>query len=135
MDDETQCDPSLILRPPVVALLITHGILLCIGLAHFWVVIPVFGEMFSGFGASLPGLTQFMLDLCALSTQYFPVTILVVVGLLLGDALLYTWLYRRISRRAGLLWFWGVLIAQLLQLPLAVVSMFLPIFTMGEVVQ
>jgi type II secretory pathway component PulF len=135
MDDEAQCKSSRRVSPPVVALIITHGIPLCMGLAHFWIVVPVFGEMFADFGASLPGFTQLMLDFSSLSKQYLPVTIMLVVALLFGDALLYVWLYRSISRRAGLLWFWGVFIAQLLQLPLAVVSMFLPIFTMGEVVQ
>ena len=135
MGDETQYDPSSRLKPTIMTVVITHGITLSITLAPLWIVVPVFGEMFADFGASLPGPTQFMLNLSWRSKQYLPVTILLVVALLFWDALLYAWLYRNINRRAGLLWFWGAFIALFLQIPLIVLSMFLPIFKIGEVVQ
>jgi type II secretory pathway component PulF len=136
MGDETQCNSSSGLRPSVMTVVITHGIALSITIGLLWIVVPVFGEMFADFSADLPGPTQFMLDLSYLSLRYFPITILLAVALLFGDALLYAWLYRNINRTVALLWFWGVSIALFaLAVPLVVLSMFLPIFEIRGVVQ
>jgi type IV pilus assembly protein PilC len=50
-------------------------------------VIPVFGEIYSGFGAKLPGPTQFLIHLSDIVKSYF---ILILLG---GGGLVYAWLY------------------------------------------
>lgn len=50
-------------------------------------VIPVFGDIYSGFGAELPGPTQFMISLSNIVKKYF------LVILLLGGGGVYGWLY------------------------------------------
>ncbi|HEU5124790.1 MAG TPA: type II secretion system F family protein [Verrucomicrobiae bacterium] len=61
-------------------------------------VIPVFGEIYSGFGAKLPGPTQFLINLSDLVKKYF------FVLLLLGGGSIYGWL-RFIKTKPGRL-FW-----------------------------
>lgn len=50
-------------------------------------VIPVFGEIYTGFGAKLPGPTQFLINLSNFVKGYF---ILLVLG---GGGAVYGWLY------------------------------------------
>jgi type IV pilus assembly protein PilC len=50
-------------------------------------VIPVFGEIYSGFGAKLPGPTQFLINLSDLVKSYF---IVLIAG---GAGAVYGWLY------------------------------------------
>ncbi len=50
-------------------------------------VIPVFGEIYSDFGAKLPGPTQFLINLSNLLKQYFLLVILA------GGGLIYGWIY------------------------------------------
>jgi type IV pilus assembly protein PilC len=50
-------------------------------------VIPVFGEIYSGFGAELPGPTQFLINISEVVKKYF---ILIILGLGGG---VYGWLY------------------------------------------
>jgi len=50
-------------------------------------VVPVFGEIYSGFGAKLPGPTQFMIDLSDVLKRFFP------LFLLGGGGLVWGWLY------------------------------------------
>jgi type IV pilus assembly protein PilC len=57
-------------------------------------VIPVFGDIYSGFGAKLPGPTQFLINLSDLVKKYF------FVLLLLGGGAVYGWL-RFIKTKAG----------------------------------
>jgi type IV pilus assembly protein PilC len=47
-------------------------------------VIPVFGEVYSGFGAKLPGPTQFLINLSDIVKQYFIVMILAGGGAVFG---------------------------------------------------
>jgi type IV pilus assembly protein PilC len=67
-----------------------------IGITTFLLVkvIPVFGDIYKGFGASLPGPTQFLISLSELVKQYFLVLIL---G---GGGAVYGWLYF-IKTKAG----------------------------------
>jgi type IV pilus assembly protein PilC len=50
-------------------------------------VIPVFGEIYSGFGAKLPGPTQFLINLSNVVKKYF------LLFLLAGGGLVYGWFY------------------------------------------
>jgi type IV pilus assembly protein PilC len=50
-------------------------------------VVPVFGDIYSGFGHKLPGPTQTLVDLSNMVKQYF---LLFFLG---GGALVYAWLY------------------------------------------
>jgi type IV pilus assembly protein PilC len=50
-------------------------------------VIPVFGEIYDGFGAKLPGPTQFLINLSDIVKSYF---LLMIVG---GGGLIYGWLH------------------------------------------
>jgi type IV pilus assembly protein PilC len=50
-------------------------------------VIPVFGEIYDGFGAKLPGPTQFLINLSDIVKSYF---LLMIVG---GGGLIYAWLH------------------------------------------
>lgn len=63
----------------VVAILITVFLLVK--------VVPVFGEIYSGFGAALPGPTQFLISLSNILKSYF---LLVLLG---GGGAVYGWLY------------------------------------------
>src|SRR3954466_4952387 len=63
----------------VVAILITIFLLVK--------VVPVFGEIYSGFGAKLPGPTLFLINLSNIIKSY------IVVFLLLGGGGVYGWLY------------------------------------------
>jgi type IV pilus assembly protein PilC len=47
-------------------------------------VIPVFGEIYSGFGAKLPGPTQFLINLSDIVKSYFIIMILAGVGIVYG---------------------------------------------------
>jgi len=63
--------------------------LVAIGITIFLLVkvIPVFGEIYSGFGAKLPAPTQFLIDLSNFMQSYFLLVILV------GGGAVYGWLY------------------------------------------
>ncbi len=50
-------------------------------------VIPVFGEIYTGFGAKLPGPTQFLIHLSNIVKKYF------IVLMLGGGGVIYGWLY------------------------------------------
>lgn len=50
-------------------------------------VIPVFGDIYKGFGAELPGPTQFLIHLSEIVKSYF------LLFLLGGGAMVYGWLY------------------------------------------
>jgi len=50
-------------------------------------VIPVFGEIYSGFGAKLPGPTQFLINISDAVKKYF------ILMLLAGGGGIYGWLY------------------------------------------
>ncbi|MEI6891700.1 MAG: type II secretion system F family protein [Pontiella sp.] len=45
-------------------------------------IVPVFAEMFSGFGAELPGLTQALLDFSNLLTAYWYIALGLIIGLI-----------------------------------------------------
>lgn len=74
----------------VVAILITVFLLVK--------VVPVFGEIYSGFGAQLPGPTQFLINLSNIVKHYF---LLVLLG---GGGAVYGWLY--FIKTAPGRWFW-----------------------------
>jgi type IV pilus assembly protein PilC len=63
--------------------------LVAIGITMFLLikVIPVFGDIYSGFGAKLPAPTQFLIDLSNIVKKYF---LLIVLG---GAGVVYGWLY------------------------------------------
>lgn len=63
----------------IVAILITVFLLVK--------VVPVFGEIYAGFGAALPGPTQFLINLSNIMKKYF---LLVIMG---GGGVVYGWLY------------------------------------------
>jgi type IV pilus assembly protein PilC len=63
----------------VVAILITIFLLVK--------VVPVFGEIFSSFGAALPAPTQFLIDISTIVKKYL------VLLLLVGGGAVYGWLY------------------------------------------
>lgn len=63
----------------IVAILITIFLLVK--------VVPVFGEIYSGFGAALPGPTQFLINLSNILKKYF---LLVLLG---GGGAAYGWFY------------------------------------------
>jgi type IV pilus assembly protein PilC len=73
---------SAMMYPSVVTLV-------AIGITTFLLikVIPVFGEIYDGFGSKLPGPTQFMISLSKFVSSYF----LLIFGAL--GALVYGWLY------------------------------------------
>ncbi len=70
----------------IVAVLITTFLLVK--------VIPVFGEIYSGFGAKLPGPTQFLINLSQVVQSYFWAFILA------GGGIAYSWFYF-IKTKAG----------------------------------
>src|SRR5215471_15630756 len=63
--------------------------LVAIGITMFILikVIPVFGEIYSGFGAKLPGPTQFLINLSNIVKRFF---LPIVLG---GAGTVYGWLY------------------------------------------
>lgn len=63
----------------IVAILITIFLLVR--------VVPVFGEIYSGFGAALPGPTQFLINISNIMKKYF---LLVLLG---GGGAAYGWFY------------------------------------------
>src|SRR5215467_7899806 len=63
----------------IVAILITTFLLIK--------VIPVFGDIYSGFGAKLPGPTQFLINLSNFVKKYF------FFLFLAGGAVVYSWFY------------------------------------------
>ena len=60
-----------------------------IGITTFLLVkvVPVFGDIYSGFGAKLPGPTQFLIDLSNMVKHYF---LLLLLG---GGGVVYGWLH------------------------------------------
>ena len=61
-------------------------------------VIPVFGEIYTGFGAKLPGPTQFLISLSNIVKSYF------LLFLLAGCGMVYAW-FAFIKTKTGR-WFW-----------------------------
>jgi type IV pilus assembly protein PilC len=74
--------------------------IVAIGITIFLLVkvIPVFADIYSGFGAQLPAPTQFLINLSAILQKYF------ILFLLALGALVYGWFYF-IKTPAGR-WFW-----------------------------
>src|SRR5512140_2682197 len=83
----------------VVAILITIFLLVK--------VVPVFGEIFSSFGAQLPGPTQFLIQTSQFVKKYI---LLLALG---GGGVVYAWLYF-IKTKTGR-WFWD---SQRIRLPI-----------------
>ncbi len=73
---------SAMMYPTVVTLV-------AIGITVFLLVkvVPVFGDIYSGFGAKLPGPTQFMITLSDFVKRYF------ILVLLAGGGVIYGWMY------------------------------------------
>ncbi|HEY1174206.1 MAG TPA: type II secretion system F family protein [Verrucomicrobiae bacterium] len=73
---------SAMMYPTIVSLV-------AVGITVFLLVkvVPVFGEIFSGFGAKLPAPTQFVIDLSEFIQQWF-----LVIGLAVG-AIVYGWFW------------------------------------------
>jgi len=61
-------------------------------------VIPVFGEVYSGFGAKLPAPTQFLINLSDLVKKYF------ILMLLAGGGSVYGWLYYIKTKKGREFW-------------------------------
>jgi type IV pilus assembly protein PilC len=74
----------------VVAILITLFLLVK--------VIPVFGEIYSGFGAKLPAPTQFMIGLSEVVQSYF------LLILLVGGASVYAWFHFIKTKKGRAFW-------------------------------
>ena len=74
--------------------------IVAIGITTFLLikVVPVFGDIYSGFGAKLPGPTQFLISLSNILQKYF---LLFVLG---GGGAVYGWLHF-IKTKSGR-WFW-----------------------------
>ena len=74
--------------------------IVAIGITTFLLikVVPVFGDIYSGFGAKLPGPTQFLISLSNILQKYF---LLFVLG---GGGAVYGWLHF-IKTTSGR-WFW-----------------------------
>ena len=74
--------------------------IVAIGITTFLLikVVPVFGDIYSGFGAKLPGPTQFLINLSNILQKYF---LLFVLG---GGGAVYGWLHF-IKTKSGR-WFW-----------------------------
>jgi len=60
------------------AIVLTVAIGIAIGMITF--IVPVFGDLFSGFGAELPGPTQFLLDLSGGMKKYGPFVAIAAVA-------------------------------------------------------
>lgn len=82
------------MKYPTIVTIVAIGIIVFLLLK----VVPVFGTIFSGFGAQLPGPTQFLIDLSNAVKRFFLVLIL---G---GGGVVYGWLYF-IKTKSGR-WFW-----------------------------
>jgi type IV pilus assembly protein PilC len=80
---------SAMMYPTVVTIV-------AIGITIFLLVkvIPVFGEIYSGFGAKLPGPTQFLIHISDIVKRYF------LLLLLAGGGMVYAWFYF-IKTKAG----------------------------------
>jgi type IV pilus assembly protein PilC len=74
----------------VVAILITTFLLVK--------VVPVFGEIYSGFGAKLPGPTQALIGISTVVKRYF------VLFVLFGGGAVYGWLYFIKTKPGRLFW-------------------------------
>ena len=61
-------------------------------------VVPVFGDIFSSFGAKLPGPTQFLIDISNFVKQFLILILLVVGGVVYG------WLYFIKTKRGREFW-------------------------------
>ncbi|HVY69982.1 MAG TPA: type II secretion system F family protein, partial [Verrucomicrobiae bacterium] len=61
--------------------------IIAIGITVFLLikVVPVFGEIFSGFGAKLPAPTQFLIDVSKIMQKYF------LIGFIVIGAIIYGW--------------------------------------------
>jgi type IV pilus assembly protein PilC len=79
------------LRKKVKSALMYPTMVTCvaIGITTFLLVkvVPVFGDIYTGFGAKLPGPTQFLIDLSNIVKKYF---LLLILG---GGGGVYGWLY------------------------------------------
>ena len=76
----------------IVAILITSFLLVK--------VVPVFGDIYSGFGAKLPGPTLFLVNVSTVVKKYF---ILFILG---GGGAVYAWLYFIKTKPGRLFWDW-----------------------------
>jgi len=74
----------------IVAILITSFLLVK--------VVPVFGDIYSGFGAKLPGPTLFLVNVSTVVKKYF---ILFILG---GGGAIYAWLYFIKTKPGRLFW-------------------------------
>jgi hypothetical protein len=112
-----------------------HGLLLLPSLFLLLVTVPNFEALFADMGATLPVLTQLTLSLSGLLRSWWFLCLPVgLLGLALDAALLVL-----LARVKG--WVWSLLLATLSALPLVVlipawlVTLYLPIFSMAQVIQ
>ena len=70
---------------PTVVIIVS----LSLATALIMFVVPVFAEMFSGFGAGLPSLTQGLLDFSHLLTSYWYLAAVLIAGLIYGFKYIY----------------------------------------------
>jgi len=103
----------------ISSLMVTAALISFIMLSY---VVPEFEELFEGFGAELPGFTQFIIGIH--DSFYF----LAAPGVI-GNILIYNFKHKLGWWLVG---FSGVMGVALI--PLTIIAMYLPIFQMGDVV-
>jgi type IV pilus assembly protein PilC len=80
-------------------MLVASGVGIGVLFVLFLYVIPVFGEMFSGFGSELPAPTQLIMDISRWTVRYWA---LIPVGMAMAAALLW-WLWRQYPETVSLI--------------------------------
>ncbi|MBI4802266.1 MAG: hypothetical protein HY796_07045 [Elusimicrobia bacterium] len=117
------------LKPSLILVIVVHAVFLLFWGCILASALVSFGDVYKDFNIPIPVYTQFLLDLLRFSKRFPPVIVIFAAGALWLDAKLYSYLYRRFGRWAGLLWFWGlVALAPLLLGVVLLLSLFGPRF-------
>jgi type II secretory pathway component PulF len=98
-------------------------------------VVPVFGDMFEGLGASsLPVPTKVLLHISKFCMAAHGAPLILILALLLSGIVAIYWLLHRRGRGSLFGYLWLVLLSLFLIVGLMFVSVFLPIFRIDGIV-
>jgi hypothetical protein len=112
-------------------LIIIHLLLVALNLLILAKIIPVYATIYAGFGAKLPAVTQFVIQLSSLARHWFILATIPACGtLLLLDTLVHRLILNSMGKGAARAWLIGVGVVLLLFGVGLVVACNVPIFQM-----
>ncbi len=101
-------DAPLEVRKDASARVGVHAVLLTVLIWYLCRIVPIVGEVFSGFGGKLPWLVQTLIDHAEFVREWFYLLVPTVIVGLVVDYRYYIYLYLKSGKKSARLWAYGI---------------------------